>query len=229
MKILILDNRESYGDLLNSLLQHHGNEVTLVKDNAYAVRTLQQSMFDLIILDLIKSAISGLDILRWIRNNFGYRVPVLTLSNGLADYSTTDALNAGADDCIRMPVSKSEFIARVNAIARRANIPSESDTSISIGDYMVPRGGRNIFIKGEPIKVTRKEFDIIATLFRNIECVVPREYLIAHVWGKDRDTTSRSLDTHIYRAKTKLGLNGAHGLSLQSIYTVGYRLERVRK
>lgn len=227
MKILLLDGREAYGNLSRLLLQHHGDEVTLVNDGAHAVRTLQQSMFDLVILDLITPVVSGLDVLRWIRNNLGKNITVLALSSGSAHNALIDALNAGADDCIRMPVSNEEFIARVNAFTRRTNTVEASDESILIGDYMVPRGGRNIFINGEPIKVTRKEFDIIATLFRNIGRVVPREYLIAHVWGKDCDTPSRSLDTHVYRARNKLQLNGAHGLQLLAIYTVGYRLERV--
>ncbi|MXN79840.1 response regulator [Burkholderia sp. 4701] len=226
MKILVLGDGETYGDLSYILSQNNENTVTLVNDGAHAVRALQQAMFDLVILDLIAPGIPGLDLLYWVRNYLGQKVPILTISSGSTDNSMIDALNAGADDCIRMPISKDEIIARVNAITRRTTSPENPDCSLSIGDYTVPRGGRNIFINGEPIKVTRKEYDIVATLFRNIGRVVPREYLIAYVWGKDSDTSSRSLDTHVYRARNKLRLNGAHGLQLLSIYTVGYRLER---
>ncbi|RQU87413.1 DNA-binding response regulator [Burkholderia cenocepacia] len=227
MKILFLDELEVYGDLSRLLCQQRENDVVVVKNGAHAVRALQQSMFDLVILELRVPAILGLDLVRWIRHNLGKKIPVVTLSGVLSDCSTADVLNAGADDWIRMPMSKEDFIARVNAVVRRANISEESDAPVSVGKYLVPRGGRNIFVDSEPVKVTKKEFEIIATLFRNVGRVVPRDHLITFVWGDAGDTSSRSLDTHIYRVKNKLRLNGEHGLVLQSVYTFGYRLERV--
>ena len=227
MKILFLDEREVYGDLARLLCQQRENDVVAVKNGAQAVRALQQAMFDLVILELTVPAMPGLDLIRWVRHNLGKQIPVLALSGVLSDCSTADVLNAGADDWIRMPMSKEDFIARVNAVIRRTNISEESDDSVLVGNYLVPRGGRNIFVNNEPVKVTRKEFEIIATLFRNVGRVVPRDHLITFVWGDAGDTSSRSLDTHIYRVKNKLRLNGEHGLRLQSVYTFGYRLEKV--
>ncbi|WP_081103933.1 response regulator transcription factor [Burkholderia anthina] len=227
MKILFLDERGLYGDLARLLCQQRVNDVVVVKKGAHAVRALQQAMFDLVIFELTVPVMSGLDLVRWVRHNLGKKIPVLALSGVLSDCSTADVLNAGADDWIRTPISKEDFIARVNVVMRRMNFSEESDDSVLVGSYLVPRGGRNIFVNNEPVKMTRKEFEIAATLFRNVGRVVPRHHLITFVWGDAGDTSSRSLDTHIYRVKNKLRLNGEHGLRLQSVYTFGYRLEKV--
>ncbi|MDF3084397.1 response regulator transcription factor [Burkholderia sola] len=225
MKILLLDSNQAYRDYSDILEQSKENNVTHANDGTQALSILRRSMFDLIILDFIPSPISGIEVLRWIRNNLGGRTPVIILLS--RDYSLADVLNAGADDCIKMPVSTNEFVARVNAVSRRVIAREDSDGTISIGAYVIPRGGQNIFVDGQAVRVTRMEFDIIAALFRNIGHVVPREHLIASLWGSSVDMSSRSLDTHVYRAKSKLRLNGSQGLLLRSIYNFGYRLERV--
>ncbi|WP_095211589.1 response regulator transcription factor [Burkholderia sp. ABCPW 11] len=227
MKILLLDSNQAHRDYVIALEKLKENDVTFATNGAQALNILRRAMFDLIILDLSSPHISGIDVLRWIRNNLGNKIPVVIFSSKSTDYSPVEALNAGADDCIKMPVSTSEFIARVNAVSRRAIAREDYDGTISVGAYVVPRGGQNIFVDGQAVKVTRMEFDIIAALFRNIGHTVPREHFITSLWGSRVDISSRSLDTHVYRAKSKLRLNGSHGFLLRSIYNLGYRLERL--
>ncbi|AOJ11157.1 hypothetical protein WS71_29050 [Burkholderia mayonis] len=184
-------------------------------------------MVDLVILDWNVPIISGLDVLHWIRRNIGYKIPVLFLTNRLFEQNIAEALNAGADDYIVKPIGKSELIARINALTRRLHYGNEYQEAISIGTYLLNNKERCIYLKGNRILLTQKEFEIASILFINFGRVVPRDYLIKLVWGKSEDMMSRSLDTHVYRVRNKLFLCAENGVVLKSIYTIGYRLDKI--
>lgn len=227
LKVLVLEDDPDYADLVCLILRNHGHDVSHAKDGARAVRLLETKMFDLVILDWAVPVISGLEVLHWVRRNTGYNVPVLFLTNRLFEQDIVDALNAGADDYVVKPVSERALIARINALTRRRSAGGAQQETIAVGDYMLDCLGKGIYLKGERISVTQKEFDIALTLFQNLGSVVPRDHLIKLIWGKSGDMLSRSLDTHVYRIRAKLFLRPDNGVVLKSIYTVGYRLEKV--
>lgn len=227
MKILVLDDDVAHADFILLILRQHAHEVHIVEDGARAVRFLEKSMVDLVILDWNVPIISGLDVLHWIRRNIGYKIPVLFLTNRLFEQNIAEALNAGADDYIVKPIGKSELIARINALTRRLHYGNEYQEAISIGTYLLNNKERCIYLKGNRILLTQKEFEIASILFINFGRVVPRDYLIKLVWGKSEDMMSRSLDTHVYRVRNKLFLCAENGVVLKSIYTIGYRLDKI--
>ncbi|KWF76611.1 hypothetical protein WL94_34150 [Burkholderia cepacia] len=226
MKILILEDDIAHADFVLDILHRHGHDVHFSSDGARAIRFLEKSVFDLVILDWVVPVISGLDVLYWIRANLGRKILVLFLTNRPFEQHIAEALNAGADDYVVKPVGASELIARINALARRALAGDEQLETIVVGDYMVDNNGKSIYFKGEKIALTQKEFDIASALFRSVGHVVPRDYLITQIWGKSGDMLSRSLDTHVYRVRSKLGLSAKNGVALKSVYTIGYRLEK---
>ncbi|AXF25679.1 DNA-binding response regulator [Burkholderia pyrrocinia] len=227
MKILILDDDVAHTEFVGHFLHQQGHDVHVAGDGARAVRFLEKSMFDLVILDWIVPVISGLDVLHWIRANLGRKILVLFLTNRPFEQHIAEALNAGADDYVVKPIGSSELIARINALARRIYDCDEQSDAIVVGNYMVDNKGKCIYFKGEKIPLTQKEFDIASALFRSVGRVVPRDYLIKLIWGKSVDMLSRSLDTHIYRVRSKLALSAENGVALKSVYTIGYRLEKI--
>ncbi|WP_423760387.1 response regulator transcription factor [Burkholderia sp. NLJ2] len=224
MRILVVDG-DGVSCLIPTVLREHGCEVTAVESRENAVRLLQQTMFDFVILAWIFPNGSASNMLHWIRANIGPQIPVAVLVDDSAGEKIAEALNSGADDVIRKSVGRVELVARVNALVRRTFLARGDGLSIRVGEYLIPNTGTCIYINGNPVRVTRKEMDIIVLLFRNIGRIVPRKYLIEAVWGQGGDMVSRSLDTHMYRVRNKLKLNNENGLMLRSVFSVGYKLE----
>ncbi|WP_156443834.1 response regulator transcription factor [Burkholderia savannae] len=226
MKILVLDDDVAHTNFICLILRQHEHEVYISEDGARAVRFLETSMVDLVILDWNVPVISGLDVLRWIRRNIGYNIPVLFLTNRVFEQQIAEALNAGADDYVAKPVGKVELLARINALTRRLYRGRELSDTISTGNYIINAKEKSIFLNGARISLTQKEYEIASILFMNLGYAVPRDYLIKLVWGKSSDMLSRSLDTHVYRVRKKLSLYAENGVTLKSIYATGYRLDK---
>ncbi|WP_175931703.1 MULTISPECIES: response regulator transcription factor [unclassified Burkholderia] len=224
MRILVIDGGRASG-LIPAILREQGCEVTAVESRENAVRLLQQTMFDFVILAWVFPNGSASNLLHWIRANLGPHMPVAVLVDDSTGEKIAEALNSGADDVIAKSVGRTELVARVNALVRRTFLARGDGLAIRAGGYLIPNTGTCIYINGNPVRMTRKEMDIIVLLFQNIGKIVPRKYLIEAVWGRGGDMVSRSLDTHMYRVRNKLKLNNENGLMLRSVFSVGYKLE----
>jgi two-component system, OmpR family, phosphate regulon response regulator PhoB len=228
MKILYLEDDIVYIDLVSSILTELGYHVQAVRNGCEAIRHLENQVVDLLILDWQVPGLSGLEVLAWTRERIGVHLPIMFLSGQVRDSEILAAINAGADDYILKPVNHCELIARVNALLRRA-YPKRDDqnSAIEIGGYRIDLKYRTAWLNGQPVKLTPREFEIAALLFRNVDRVMPRDALIRAIWGRDLGAVSRSLDTHIYRIRAKLAIRADNGVRLRTIYTHGYRLEAV--
>ncbi len=226
MKILYLEDDLTYIDLVRSILAELGHHVHAVRDGCEAIRHLESEVADLLILDWQVPGLSGLEVLAWARERIGPHLPILFLSSRARDDEILSAINAGADDYLVKPVNRCELIARINALMRRAYPKlGEQSSTIEIGGYRIDTKYRTAQLHGEPVKLTPREFEIVALLFRNVDRVMPRDALIRSIWGRDMGAVSRSLDTHIYRIRAKLSIHAGNGVRLRTIYTHGYRLE----
>lgn len=214
-------------NFVGELLREQGHDVEVSCDGEAAIRKLESSIFDLVILDWGTPLLSGMDVLKWIRQNIGGHLPVLFLTNRVFEPSLVEALNAGADDYIVKPVSGKVLLARVNANARRAKLDITNVDSFEIGGYLIDEKAGIIYFRGNEVSLTNKEFKLAAVLFKNIGCTVPRDHIFKLLWGKMESKHSRSLDTHIYRVRQKLMLHPENGIVLKLYYTIGYRLEMV--
>ncbi|MGR8023263.1 response regulator transcription factor [Burkholderia cenocepacia] len=227
MKILLLEDDVAMSDFVGLTLGQHGCHVEVCRDGASAVRKLEKSVFDLVILEWATPLMSGMDVLKWIRRNIGDKLPVLFLTNRIFEQCVAEALNAGADDYVLKPIGPEVLLARVRSNTRRANSGRELPELIEVGSYLLDEKVKNVYLKGVKIPLTEKEFGLAAILFKNLGRAVPRDHIFKILWGKNEDRYSRSLDTHVYRIRSKLALHAENGVSLKSVYTVGYRLETV--
>jgi DNA-binding response OmpR family regulator len=153
---------------------------------------------------------------------------MLLVTSRTAEADIVEGLAAGADDYLAKPLSPALLAGKIAALLRRAYpLPSGAGTEHH-GGFEFDAAGATVRLDGVVIPVTAKEFALALVLFRNLERALSRTYLTDAVWGTEPGVTSRSLDMHISRVRTKLDLRPEHGFRLTPIYSYGYRLERVR-
>jgi len=157
---------------------------------------------------------------RWVESN-GYHCGVFHSAEDFQRDIVT-ALRAGADDYLAKPVRQHELMARLYALARRAQPETER---LECPPYAFDTSNRQVSFNDEVIKLTEKEYDLALFLFRNRGRVLSRQHLLTSVWGTSAELNTRTVDTHASRLRKKLKLLASERWKLTSIYQHGYRLE----
>ena len=227
MRIAILEDDTDQAALLTHWLSEAGHQCTHFTESKLFIRSLSRDSFDLLILDWMVPEMNGLEVLKWARANLDWSVPVLFVTQKEDEKNIVEALEAGADDYMTKPVKQLEMAARVNALARRAGMFDDKETKIDIPPYLIDIERYTVAVDGEPVKLTQKEYELIVFLFKNIGRVVSRSHLLESVWGTNPDINTRTIDTHMSRIRSKLGIVPESGWRLSSIYQHGYRLEKL--
>jgi DNA-binding response OmpR family regulator len=227
LRILVVEDDPAQAHAVERALSPFSHIISTVHDGELAVRLLQTETIDLVILDWQLPRMSGFEVLHWIRAHIGGSLAVLFLTNKVLEIDIVRALEAGADDYIVKPFRVAEFAARVNAMLRRTKQGSNANDVIRAGNYVLSPSLRSITLHDVKIELTAKEFDLAVVLFNHLGRIISRDLMAKTVWGREFDSFSRTLDTHIYRIRQKLGLDPSNGLRLSAVYTHGYRLDVV--
>jgi len=227
MRIAVLDDEPAARAFVSQALIEAGHRCYEFPDARTLATRLRQETFDLVILDWNMPDKSGVEIIAWMRENMDKRVPSLLLTNRNSDEDIVAGLNAGADDYIIKPVQPAVLLARISAIHRRTGPREAGGANESYGPYHLQPARQAITVEGETIVLTAKEYELAATLFRNLHRPLSRSYLLEMVWGRNPDLPTRTLDAHISRIRAKLGLRPERGFRLSPVYSYGYRLEAV--
>lgn len=226
MKVAVLDDDRAQLDLISAAIGSLGHDCRTFERGRTLLAQLRRDTFDLMVLDWHLPDMNGLEVLIWIRANVEHRVPILFVTNQRDERSLVDALNEGADDYIVKPVRVTELKARVNALLRRS-YPSQDTDVQTFGPYRFDLRNRSVELDGKPVELKQKEYELAHTLFVNVGRLLSRKRLMDKVWGADTEAWSRSLDTHVSRLRSKLGLRGDSGFRLITVYGFGYRLEQI--
>jgi len=192
------------------------------------LREVLRDTYDLVVLDWQVPDLSGEEVLRAIRKSVREPLPVLFTTGRNREEDIVQALRNGADDYLIKPLRRQEFLARVEALLRRARGHDRDDRSaFEVGTFRVDPEGRTVHKAGAAIELTQKEFEVAALLFRNVGRLLSRPYLLDSVWGISADVSTRTVDTHASQLRSKLGLYPEEGWRLSAVYQHGYRLERI--
>ncbi len=228
MRIVILEDDKDQADLLVAWLEEADHQCTVYNDGNAFVRAYNKDSYDIVLLDWMVPNLSGLEVLKHLREHLDKVVPVVFITQRDAEEDIVKALQAGADDYMAKPVRQLETMARVNAIARRVGFGDEhtSDT-YDYPPYAIDTKTRQISMNGEQVEMTQKEYELTLFLFKNLGRVISRGHLLEMVWGTSSKLNTRTVDTHISRLRTKLSIEAQPDWQLSSVYRHGYRLEQL--
>ncbi|KXU82301.1 two-component system response regulator [Paraburkholderia monticola] len=227
MNILLVEDDPAQAESVEREIRQAGHRVSTVDRGKDAIAFLQVHEVDLVVLDWELPGLSGFEVLYWIRRHLGREPAVLFVTSRLLEVDILQALDAGADDYVLKPFRTQELVARAGALLRRTRRSIKVESAIALGPYLFDVTQRSAFLHGQAIALTEKEFDVAAYLFANAGRVVSKRLLAKLAWGRELDSTSRTIDTHIYRLRRKLSLRPENGVRLVTVYTHGYRLDDV--
>lgn len=228
MQVLIVEGQESVSRVLAARLERHGYDVSTVPNGAAALESCDDP--DIMLLNMDLPDLDGLEVCRRIRTISD--IPIVAFTDRTADLGRIRGLRAGADDCLDKPYEFHELLARIEAIMRRARralgVPGVPARALTVGDVVIDGATREARLRGRPVQLTRKEFDLLHYLARHPGTVVSRRRLMSEIWD---DTSahalgpraSRTLDTHVSSLRGKLGHSGW----IVTVRGVGFRMGHV--
>lgn len=214
-KILIVEDERPISNLIDWNLSACGYSCTRAYDGLAAADLLAEHDFDLVLLDIMLPGIDGYELLRQIKPT-GTPVIFITAKGTVAD--RVQGLRAGADDYLVKPFEIVELIARVESVLRRSG---KGQTIYTLGDVTVDMESMLVTKGGEPVTLTRKEFDLLVLFLQNQNVALFRETIYERVWDSDFMGDTRTVDLHVQRLRKKLDWQKR----LCAIHKVGYRLE----
>jgi DNA-binding response OmpR family regulator len=224
-RILLVDDEQSIQTLLSYPLRKDGYHVTSAQDGREALQRFAEARFDLVILDLMLPKLDGVEVCRELRSRS--QVPIIMLTAKGSETDKVAGLEVGADDYITKPFSMREFRSRVKAALRRSRMAGEprERESIEHGELKVDYGRRMVTLRGEEVRVTYVEFEILGALARSPGRVLSRETLLEHVWGDSEYRDPRTVDVHIRHLREKLESDPKDPEFLFTVRGVGYRFK----
>jgi two-component system response regulator RegX3 len=225
IKVLIVEDEESFIDALTVGLEREGFDVAVARDGQQGLATFDAGHFDVVLLDLMLPKMSGLDVTRSIRGSSN--VPIIIVSAKGEEVDMVLMLEIGADDYVTKPYRLRELVARIRAVLRRRGELEEahSDDVIALGNIRLDIDARRLFVDGEEIKLRKKEFALLRLLLENPGRVLTREVLIDRVWGSDYVGDTKTLDVHIKRLRTLIEKEPKNPTHISTVRGVGYRYE----
>jgi DNA-binding response OmpR family regulator len=227
VRLAILEDDTRLNEALSEWLQQAGHDVHSFVEPREFIRVAGRESFDLCLIDWNLPEMSGTEVLTWLRQDRINDTPVIFVTARDAEEDIVTALAAGADDYLVKPVRRYELISRIDAVLRRARPLAQEQQVIDVPPYLFDLTTKRVSIDGQPVELTDKEYDLAAFLFRNLGQLVSRGHMLEAVWGRSPNLATRTVDTHISRVRSKLGLRAEKGFRLTPTYNYGYRLERL--
>ncbi|UOY91941.1 response regulator transcription factor [Ectobacillus sp. JY-23] len=221
--ILLVDDEEDIRNVLSIYLKNEGYEVSHASTGIEALELLQRMKADLVILDVMMPGMDGIETCMRIRET--YEMPIIFLSAKSQDMDKIHGLMSGADDYMVKPFNPLELIARVKSQLRRyrAYQPNESQ-ALEVGNLRMEEETRQVFIGEQDVRLTPKEFDILALLVRNKGQVFSIEKIYEMVWGEPFYKSDNTVMVHITKIREKIEENPKKPLYIKTVWGVGYKV-----
>lgn len=204
MKLLIVDDEAMIRQVLCEYAVFEGYEIDEAEDGMEAIRKCRENKYDLIIMDIMMPKLDGFSAVKEIKKIAD--IPVIMLSARSEEYDKLFGFEIGIDDYVVKPFSPKEVMARVAAVIKR-NAKSDKDIRNDILKFEgleVDMKGRNVFVDGEKVELTPKEYELLFYMVTNKGIALSREKLLSDVWGFDFYGDDRTVDTHIKTLRSRL-------------------------
>ena len=216
--ILIVEDEKAMQDILAEYMRRGGHTCVTADDGVDALVLLKGSPMDLMILDVMMPHLDGFSVCRMAREMSN--MPIIMLTAKSAEEDKLKGYDYGADDYVTKPFSPRVLLAKANALLRRTAAADAG--AVSAGKILLQPNFRKVFIDGQEIALTHKEYELLALLMANPGRIFSREQLLNRIWGYDFEGTTRTVDTHIKNLRQKLGGEGKH---IVTLIRSGYKFE----
>ena len=223
-RILVVDDEPSVRESVGYALEHEGFDVTLASDGEDAEARLADNEFELLILDIMMPGKSGLDICREVRASSA--VPIILLTAKDAEVDKVVGLEVGADDYVTKPFSVRELLGRVRAQLRRRELDRSAGdpaTAITAGPVTVDLARHLVSVRGEPVNLTRSEFQVLRLLAEKPGEVFSRKQIMEELWQTEFRGDVRACDVHISNLRQKIERDPQNPELVLTVRRVGYR------
>lgn len=227
MYLALLEDDPDQSAMMKEWLLHSNHHCDSFDSGRAFIKTVKWNTYDLLILDWLVPDMNGVEVLKWVRENLDWRIPVLFTTQKDSEEDIVYGLSQGADDYMIKPLKHRELLARIDALGRRSLNTEDTNPILQVDPFRIDRNTRQIHKNNELIPTTNIEFDLALFMFRNYGRVLSRGYILENVWGRNADITTRTVDTHVSRIRKKLGISPEHNWQLVPIYQHGYRLEKL--
>ncbi len=216
--ILIVEDEKAMQDIIVEYMRKGGHTCFTADDGIDALVVLKSSSMDLMILDIMMPHLDGLSVCKVAREMSN--MPIIMLTAKSEEEDKLKGYEYGADDYMTKPFSPKVLLAKTNALLRRSTVvPVET---ISVGKIMLHPNSHKVYLDGQEVILTHKEYELLLFFMANPGQVFSREQLLNRVWGYDFEGTTRTVDTHIKTLRQKLRDEGRH---IVTLIRSGYKLE----
>jgi DNA-binding response OmpR family regulator len=225
--VLVVDDEPTILDVVGRYMERAGYETYRAADGPEALRLAAEHRPDLVVLDLMLPGIDGIEVMRQLHEAPGPRIAVILLTARGEESDRLVGLRDGADDYVVKPFSPKELVARVDAVLRRVSPPDQEEEpapAIEHGPLRVEPSTRRVFLDGEEISLTQREFDLLAYLAMHPGRVYSRDQLMEAVWGEPFFNDTSTVTVHVRRLRAKLGDDPNEPRFIETVWGVGYRL-----
>jgi DNA-binding response OmpR family regulator len=222
-RILLIEDERPIRIALEICLKRENYRVMQTADGESGLQMAIKEQPDLVILDVGLPAIDGIEVCRRLRE-VNFDPPILMLTSRAMIEDRVVGLNAGADDYLAKPFEAREFLARVNALLRRRERTRLAHPVLRFGDVRIDLAQKMAIRGTAPLALTKTEFALLQLLAQNAGQPVSREKMLDVVWGYTRFPTTRTIDTHIWRLRKKIGDDGDTARWLKPVHGRGYCL-----
>jgi len=222
--VLVVEDEESFVEALVVGLKREGFMVTVARDGVEALSAFDAVSPDLVLLDVMLPRLSGIDVCREIRTRS--RVPIIMVTARGAEIDTVVGLEVGADDYVAKPYRLRELVARMRAVLRRVPPPGAAPASaevLEVGDVRLDPERHEVVVRGEPVVLPLKEFELLELLMANAGRVLPRGTLIDRIWGPHYVGDTKTLDVHVKRLRARIEEDPGAPRRISTIRGLGYK------
>ena len=228
LKILIVEDEPAIREGLVDVLVYHGYDVDVASDGPTGLEKALGGTFDLILLDIMLPGIDGYEICNRVRESDRHQA-IIMLTAKSSDEEIIQGLKLGADDYVAKPFSVQQLVLRINAVVRRTSAGQRQQRTLVLDNMTIDTEALIGSSARGQTKFTRREMDVLCYLARNADRPVPREELLAKVWGygKNLDIETRTVDIHIAKLRRKIERDPKHPANLLTVRGAGYQLATV--
>lgn len=227
-RVLVVEDEESFLDALRVGLGREGFAIDVARDGREALERFEAVTPDIVLLDVMLPRLSGIDVCREIRTKSD--VPIIMVTAKGEEIDAVVGLEVGADDYVTKPYRFRELVARMRSVLRRAALDdapadatNDQAAAVEVGDVRVDPRRHEVAVRGEPVDMPLKEFDLLTALISRAGRVMTRDQLIDDVWGSDYVGDTKTLDVHIKRLRDKIEEDPSNPSAIVTIRGLGYK------